>query len=323
MLRASAIANGFGDFSMKHLRLLLAALALCAAHASAQKSEDPAPTPEQSRQRAEQLLASLKPQHGTVTLPNGVASLQLSDDFYYLAPSDAGRLLSEGWGNPPGIKTLGMILPQATNPLSSSGWGVVISYDEDGHVADDDAAKIDYNELLQKMQKNEAAINEERKKQGYAGLHLLGWAEPPRYDGQSHKLYWARELKADNADENTLNYSIRVLGRKGVLELNAVAAMRDLPTVREEMPKVLAFTNFTSGNRYTDFDSGTDKVAAYGIAALVAGGIAAKAGLFAKLGLLLLAAKKFIIIGLAAVAAFFRKLFGGKPKNPPSGPPSA
>ena len=307
---------------MKHLRLLLASLALCAANAFADPvpvTDPAAPTPEQEQQKAEQLLASLKPQHGTVKLPKDIATLQLSDDFYYLAPTDAGRLLSEGWGNPPGIKTLGMILPQKINPLGRNGWGVVVTYNDDGHVSDDDAAKIDYSELLQKMQKDDAAENEERKKQGYAGLHLLGWAEPPRYDAQTHKMYWARELKADDAEANTLNYSIRVLGRQGVLELNAVAAMSDLPTIKQELPKVLAFTNFSDGNKYSDFNAGTDKVAAYGLAALVAGGIAAKAGLFAKLGLLLLAAKKFIIIGLVAAAGFFRKIFGGKPKNPPPG----
>lgn len=37
-----------------------------------------------------------------------------------------------------------------------------------------------------------------------------------------------------------------------------------------------------------------------------------KAGLFAKLGVLLQVAKKFIVLGLAALAAFVRKLFGKK-----------
>ena len=311
---------------MNIARLLLAVLALCAAQLA---HAQPTPLPDNDAEAAEQkkaqaLLDSLKPQHGEIKLPKDIATLQLSDDFYYLAPSDAGRLLSEGWGNPPGITTLGMILPAKVNPLSRAGWGVVVTYNDDGHVSDDDAAKIDYNELLKKMQDEDAKINEERKKQGYSALHLLGWAEPPRYDQAAHKLYWAKELKADDAGENTLNYSIRVLGRQGVLELNAVAAMSDLANIKQEMPKILAFTNFSDGNRYTDFNASTDKVAAYGLAALVAGGIAAKAGLFAKLGLLLLAAKKFIVIGLVAAAGFFRKLFGIKPKNkapPPDGGP--
>jgi len=75
------------------------------------------------------------------------------------------------------------------------------------------------------------------------------------------------------------------------------------------MQKVLALTEFDPGQRYSDFNASTDKVAAYGIAALVAGAIAAKAGLFAKLFVLLLAFKKFAIVGFIALAALVRKLF--------------
>ncbi len=101
-----------------------------------------------------------------------------------------------------------------------------------------------------------------------------------------------------------------MLGRRGYLSLNAVATVDALDKVRADMPQVLAMTNFDAGERYADYDSKTDKLAAYGIAALVAGGIVAKAGLFAKLGLMLLALKKFVIIGIAAIAAAFRKWFG-------------
>ena len=125
-------------------------------------------------------------------------------------------------------------------------------------------------------------------------------------------MYWARELKAEGAQSHTLNYSIRVLGREGVLELNAVASMDDLDTIKREIPKVLAFTNFTDGNRYADYNPSTDKLASYGLAALVAGGLASKAGLFAKLGVLLLAGKKFIVLGVLGLAAFIGRLFKKK-----------
>jgi len=296
---------------MKRLRCLLAAFTLCAANTYAIAAT--ASDAEKPKQTAEQFLASLKPQHGTIDLPGGIATLNLNEDFYYLTPDDTERLIVDGWGNPPGNKTLGMIIPQATNPMSRAGWGVLVSYKDDGHISDDDAAKIDYTELLKQMQDEDVENNKERIKQGYAGLELLGWAEPPRYDEQSHKMFWARELKVDNAPDNTLNYSIRVLGRAGVLELNAVASMTDLPTIQKELPNILAFTNFTDGNRYADYDPGTDKLAKYGLAALVAGGIAGKAGLFAKLGLVLLAAKKFIVVGVLVAAGFVRKLFNRKP----------
>ncbi|WP_017906717.1 DUF2167 domain-containing protein [Pseudomonas asplenii] len=300
---------------MKHLRQLLVAVLLSATTLPAIAANTPAPAPtasEQPHQTAEQWLATLKQQHGTITLPGGIAALQLNNEFYYLSPDDTERLLTEAWGNPPGHKTLGMIIPTAVSPLADNGWGVIISYKNDGHISDDDAAKIDYAELLKQMQAEDEEDNKERRKQGYAGLQLLGWAEPPSYDQATHKMYWARELKADDADQTTLNYSIRVLGREGVLELNAVAAMADLQTIKQETPKILAFTNFTDGNRYADYDAKTDKLAPYGLAALVAGGIAAKAGLFAKIGVALLAFKKFIILGLVAIAGFLGKLFKRK-----------
>ncbi|PYB97351.1 DUF2167 domain-containing protein [Pseudomonas protegens] len=296
---------------MKYLRLLMAMAVLCATPllafaAAPNESKDAEP------QTAEQFLASLSPRHGNVKLPGDIASLDLSQEFYYLNPKDTEKLLTEGWGNPPGFTTLGMIVPSAVSPLSAEGWGVIISYKNDGHISDDDAAKIDYQDLLKQMQEADEEDNKQRKEQGYGAIHLLGWAEQPSYDAQSHKMYWARELKAEGAESHTLNYSIRVLGREGVLELNAVASMDDLATIKREIPKVLAFTNFTDGNRYADYNPSTDKLASYGLAALVAGGLASKAGLFAKLGVLLLAGKKFIVIGVLALAAFAGRLLKKK-----------
>lgn len=260
------------------------------------------------------LLASFKPQTGHVVLPGGLTDLNLGDAFRYLTPGDTQRLIEDGWGNPPGTGegTLGMIVPTATNPLAEEGWGVVLTYSDDGHISDDDANTINYAELLEQMQKDTRAASEERVKQGHQGMSLAGWAEPPHYDASSRKIYWAKDLVFGDNSAHTLNYYIRVLGREGVLELNAVAGMDQLPQVRENMKQIVTFANFTEGNRYADFNSSTDKVAAYGLAALVAGGVAAKTGLLAKLLALLIAMKKLVLVALAGIAAFFGKLFKKK-----------
>jgi uncharacterized membrane-anchored protein len=143
----------------------------------------------------------------------------------------------------------------------------------------------------------------------------MGWAETPSYDKASHKLYWAKELAFGDAQQHTLNYNIRVLGRKGVLVLNAVSGMNQIAMIKTEMPKVLSATNFKAGNDYNDFNSSTDKVAAYGIAALVAGGVAAKLGFFAKIFALLLAFKKLIIVGVIALWVGIKKFLGMKKKE--------
>ena len=141
-------------------------------------------------------------------------------------------------------------------------------------------------------------------------IELVGWATSPRYDKTTHKMYWAKELKFSDSKEHTLNYNIRVLGRRGILVLNAVASMSDLKMIEEHTPEIVRMVDFKEGNRYADFDGKSDKVAAYGLAALVAGGIAAKAGFFKVLLVGLLAAKKFVIIGAIAVFGFVKKILG-------------
>ena len=259
---------------------------------------------------AEQFESALSFQKGKINLPGGIATLDLPDNFRYLDPADTEKVLVDGWGNPPGQKTLGMIVPAATSLLTAAGWGVVVTYDADGHVKDDDADAIKYDELLKEMQESTEAGNEERKKAGYPAMTLVGWAEKPSYDKASHKLYWAKELKTGTDQGSGLNYNIRVLGREGVLVLNAIASMDQLAKIRTEMKQVTAFSDFTPGNRYADFNSATDKTAEYGIAAMVAGGVAAKLGLFGKLFAFLLMFKKFVILGLGALVYGLAKFFG-------------
>jgi uncharacterized membrane-anchored protein len=205
-------------------------------------------------------------------------------------------------------------MPANTSPMDPNSWAVTISYQNDGYVKDADADKINYDDLLKKMQ---AGVHDEKKARtdkGYPAMELVGWATPPRYDAATHKLYWAKEFKVEGASENTLNYDIRILGRRGVLVLTAIAGMDQLSEIEKGTPQILSMVDFNQGNRYADFDPKVDKVATYGIAALIAGGIAAKLGLFKLIWVFIIAAKKFIILGLAAIAAWFKKIFG-KGKN--------
>lgn len=288
---------------------------LCLSFAGLMASAHAADKPAAPEMTAEQFLAQLKLQTGKITLPGAIATLDLPANFRYLSPADAERVLVDAWGNPPGFESLGMIVPAATSVLERDSWGVIVTYEKDGHIKDDDADSIKYDELLKDMQASVLEGNKERKEQGYPAIHLMGWAEKPSYAKDSHKLYWAKDLMADGG-AHSLNYNVRVLGREGVLNLNAIAGMDQIATIRKEMRQVTAFTDFTPGNRYADFDGKTDKVAEYGLAALVAGGVASKLGLFGKLIALLLAFKKVLLVVLFGGATAIWKLFTGKRKQP-------
>jgi uncharacterized membrane-anchored protein len=264
-----------------------------------------------NRQEAEVIVAGLKFQEGEIGLKNGLATVRVPDGLRFLNGSDAQTVLVKLWGNPPMSEPLGLLMPASAGPLNPEAWAVIVTYEEEGYVKDQDAEKIDYADLLKQMQKDAREANKERAKQGYSTVELVGWAAPPRYDKTVHKLYWAKRLKFSDNDDDTLNYNIRILGRRGVLNVNAVAAMSQLPEIERSAPQILAAVDFNPGNRYADFSEASgDKVASYGIAALVAGGVAAKLGLFKGLWIFLLGAKKFVIIGVVALAAWLRKLFG-------------
>lgn len=273
--------------------------------ASAQEPAAPAGT-------TEEFEAKLGYQSGTVTLQHGMATIHVPESFRFIGPEGSQRLLTEGWGNPAAATddVLGMLVPSAVSPLSKGGWGIVITFNDDGYVNDSDAGKINYANLLKEMQDGAAEANKERSKQGFEPVTLVGWAEPPHYDAAAHKLYWAKDLMFGADGDHTLNYNIRILGRRGVLVLNAVASMAQLETIRAETKTILPAVEFNEGHRYADYLPGTDKAAAYGIGGLILGGVAAKAGLFKVLLAALLAAKKLLVAGVVALIAFLKRLFG-------------
>jgi len=259
----------------------------------------------------EEGLPELKYSTGDIVLPNKVATLHLGEKYHYLAPAETNQLL-QMWGNPPDEDTQGTILPADVNPFGEGGWAVFLTYKDDGHIDDSDANEIDYDEMLEDMKKGTEQSNAARKQAGYPEIHLVKWAEPPRYDAAGKRLYWAKDISSASGDHHSLNYDVRVLGREGVLSMEAVAPMDLLTQVRTEMRPLLEVAEFNEGYRYAEFNAKTDRMAEYGLGALIAGVAATKLGLFAKLGVLLAPFWKFIIIGVAAVGGFLAKMFGKK-----------
>ena len=298
---------------------LTAAWIACAAFALPAFAQDPPTEPESESTESEGTESEaaaptgpeLRYQTGTITLPNKVATLNLGEKYRYLDPNETNKLLM-AWGNESDTSTQGTIIPVDVDPWSDTGWAVILTYVDDGHIDDSDAAEIDYDDMRKDMKEGTEDHNSERKQAGFEAVHLIGWAEKPHYDASAKKLYWAKELNFEGTPGNTLNYDVRVLGREGVLSMNAVASMDRLEQIRGDMRPLADVAEFNEGYRYAEFNAKTDRAAEYGLAALIAAGVGAKLGLFAKLGALLLAFKKVIILGLVALGAFIKKLFGKK-----------
>lgn len=258
------------------------------------------------------LEASFVYQQGEIKLENGVGTVNIPTGFRYLDPVQTETVIVDLWGNPSGAGTLGMIVPEQTPITSFNAWAFIITYDEMGYVEDDDAEDMDYDEVLEELQSETTASSEERVAQGYEAIALVGWASKPFYDADKKVLHWAKELKFGESEEHTLNYNVRVLGRKGVVVLNAVASMSEFAEVEKNIQPILTSFTYADGYKYSDFDPELDEVAAWTVGGLVAGKVLAKAGLLA----LLLKNIKLIGLAIAAAAAGFWKWYKGKIEPP-------
>lgn len=179
--------------------------------------------------------STLNYEYGKVILKGGVATVNIPEGYKYLNGKDSDFILTDIWGNPPSNindRSLGMLFTENGSPFEDSTYAINITYTEEGFIDDKDAKNIDFDELLLSMQEDCEAANSYRIEQGYEAIHLLQWASTPFYDAENKKLHWAKELQFETINENTLNYNIRILGRKGYLQLNAIGGMDVLEDVK-------------------------------------------------------------------------------------------
>lgn len=236
------------------------------------------------------------------------AALQLPAGYVYV-PAKEGAAVMDMMGNQTDDRFLGLILPD-----SEAHWFVTLDYEPAGYIKDDDAKHWDADELLQSLKDGTEAANEHREQMGIAPIEVTRWVEVPAYESATHRLIWAAEARdKGGADQNpSINYNTYVLGREGYISLNLITAASAIETDKQAARELLGAIDFNSGKRYADFNASTDKVAAYGLAALVGGLAAKKLGLLAVIGAFLLKFAKLIFIAVVAAGGAIAKFFKGK-----------
>lgn len=249
----------------------------------------------------------------TVKLGNQ-ATIKLPADYTYVPPKEAGQFMKL-IGNSVDSSFHGLIFHD-----NISGF-VSIEYIDSGYIKDDDAKDWDADELLDNLQEGTKEGNKSRAEQGIAPIEILGWIEKPHYLQPTHRLVWSAAIRDIGSNvpeaEQGVNYNTYQLGREGYLSLNLVT---DRGTVESEKPlanQLLSAVSFNEGKGYGDFNASTDKVAEYGLAALIGGIAAKKLGLLALIGVTLLKFWKLGLIGVAAVGMGAKKLLSRKKPQQP------
>lgn len=247
---------------------------------------------------------------GVITLPECHATLDVPKGFVFLDHDQSKKLLIDYWGNPNShvsSNVLGALVPETAEAFYQVSVAYIISYDNCGYVKDDDANSIDYNELLKRMQEDCDRENDSLPKE--QRMWLTGWAVPPCYVTNNHTLIWAKTFKSENGV--IVNYDMRVLAKDGLVSINAVISPEDVEEVKELQTSIVGSISFDEGFKYSDFDESRDRVSDWTIGGLIAGGVLAKTGVLAKIGVFLLKMWKIILLGIvgigAAITKFFRK----------------
>ena len=255
-----------------------------------------AAVPQRSDEQIKQEMAGLAWQRGPVEGRIGsVASIKVGDRQAFLDGPNTRRFLELN-GNPPRDERYVLV---------SSQWFAVFFFENAGYVKDDE--KLDAAALLASLQQGDKASNAERERLGMTPLHTEGWHVLPHYDPTTKRLEWGVRLRGGSEERTIVNYSIRLLGRRGVMHAILVSDPESLDRDIAEFKTALGGYEFASGERYSEFRAG-DRVAEYGLAALVLGGAAAvatKSGFGKAIG-------KFVVVGVAAlgsaIVALFRRM---------------
>lgn len=240
---------------------------------------------------------------GTAPIGDDLAEIEVPEGYVFL-DADGTRQLMDLTQNPLTGKEMATVAPAAQD----ENWFLVFEYDPVGYVPDDEKDALDAEAMLESIREGTEAANEERRERGWAALQIVGWHEQPHYDERTKNLSWAIVGRSDAGGDN-VNKIVKVLGRRGVMTVTLVAAPDEMTAAAAKVDTLLDGYHYKPGNTYAEYVPSTDKLAEYGLTALVVGGAGAalvKSGLLAKLW-------KPLVVAVAALGAGLKRLlFGGR-----------
>lgn len=240
--------------------------------------------------------------------------LNLPKGMKFVGKDDA-NVLMEMLGNAVIEQRYGVIFSDSDEEVQ---WWFDLLYVDSGYIKDDDAKDWDVDGMLQNLKDGTAEQNKVRQSKGIPEIEIAGWIEKPTYDAAQHRLVWSVDVRGKNApagSDTGVNYNTFLLGRKGFISLMLITDGKRIEQDKPMAKNLLENIEFKEGLRYTDFDYSTDKVAEYGLAALVGGAAAKKLGLFAMLTAFLAKFGKVIALGGVALMAVLGRFFKRKKRD--------
>jgi len=237
---------------------------------------------------------------GPMTAPIGtsLAQIELSESYVFL-DADGTRKFMEATQNPVSGIEMATVMP--TDPEQE--WFLIFEYEPVGYVSDDEKDSLDADAMLASIREGTEAANEERRRRGWGTMTIVGWQEEPFYDWETNNLTWS--IIGEAGGTENVNRTIKLLGRHGVMTATLVSSPEMLQLAAALTDTLLTEYAYIPGSTYAEYVPGTDKLATYGLTALVVGGGAAaliKSGLLARIW-------KPLVVAFVALGAGIKRMF--------------
>jgi len=242
------------------------------------------------------------------------ASLKLPAGRFFVPRAEGARVLRALGNVVTEASFVGLVVGRGPN----DGWIVVIRHIKEGYIKDDDAKNWNADDLLKNLKDGAEETNKDRVARGFPEMQVIGWLQAPSYDAGTHRLVWSVLAKDKGEPDNvtkSINYNTYALGRDGYFSLNLLTDSERIAGDKAVAHELLGDLAYNAGKRYEDFSASTDRIAEYGLMALVGGVAAKKLGLFAVVTAFVLKFAKVILIGLGVVGAGLINFFRRKPRS--------
>ena len=238
----------------------------------------------------------------------GRATLKIPKGFRFLEAKGAQEFLKKTGNRPSGQET-GLLMH------TQDEWWVILEFEETGYVKDDEKKELDADKLIASYRQATESMNEARQERGTPPILIVGWHVAPNYNDITKNLEWS--VEAESGGEKFVNYNVRLLGRKGVTKVTLIEDRTHVDATLPLFREILRSHQYSGGESYAEYRQG-DRIAQYGLGALVLGGAAAAAakfGLFAPLILFIKKAWKVVAAAVVGAVMWIKNWITGRNKN--------
>jgi len=198
---------------------------------------------------------------GMIDLGQGGLSLNVPSGYRFYSPEQAYAFLQSNNAAAPACTVLGMVAPANERIDRPGAWATIVGYKDIGYVPATTASGLTAPTF-------EADVRAARQTQNRT---FEGFAVQPAFDDSAAGLSWAERAAAPGSGGKDLRYEQDKLGRHGVACMTSIGSADQMSAMMAAAPDLSSMVSFAEGQRYGDYQAGTDTVSAFTVPALVTG----------------------------------------------------